>query len=182
MYGLVNQAIQDLVTRKHGSDAWESICKEVGLEGTEFEPMKSYSDDLTYRLVGAVCKISQADPGNWLRSLGDHWITFTAAEGYGEMMDMFGRDLRSCLRNLNGMHGHMGAMMPKLNPPRFRVEDTASDQIIVHYYSHREGLAPMVIGLLDGLARRFGEQVEISHQAKGSRSDHDEFDIRFLSS
>jgi hypothetical protein len=79
------------------------------------------------------------------------------------------------------MHGHMGAMMPKLNPPRFRVEDTASDQIIVHYYSHREGLAPMVIGLLDGLARRFGDQVVIYHQTKASLSDHDEFDIRFLS-
>jgi hypothetical protein len=38
----------------------------------------------------------------------------------------------------------------------------------------------MVVGLLEGLARKFGEQVTIEHGPKDTRSDHDEFEVVFL--
>ena len=40
--------------------------------------------------------------------------------------------------------------------PRFSVEDLADGALRVHYRSEREGLAPIVVGLLRGLAGRFG--------------------------
>jgi hypothetical protein len=38
----------------------------------------------------------------------------------------------------------------------------------------------MVFGLLQGLADKFGERIEIDHIPVGARSDHDEFDIVFV--
>ncbi len=179
MYGLVNQAMKDLVTSKFGSDKWSEICQKAGHPPDDFEAMTSYPDTLTYSLVGAASQILGASASDLLRAFGDYWVTFTAHEGYGEIMDMFGKDFRSCLKNLNGMHGHMGAMMPQLLPPRFQVVETSASQLTVHYFSTRQGLAPMVIGLLEGLARKYGDTITIQHHPKDSRSDHDEFEVQF---
>ena len=67
--------------------------------------------------------------------------------------------------------------MPALHPPRFNVEVSNDSEMIVHYFSHRPGLAPMVEGLLDGLAEKFGDTISIRHIPKGDRSDHDEFEV-----
>jgi hypothetical protein len=75
------------------------------------------------------------------------------------------------------MHGHMGAMMPDLKPPRFVVTDDGRDRIKLHYYSSRTGLAPMVVGLIEGLSEKFGEPISIRQIPRHSGSDHDEFEI-----
>jgi hypothetical protein len=69
----------------------------------------------------------------------------------------------------------MGAMMPALYPPRFTVEARSDDSIVVHYHS------PMVKGLLEGLADKYGDTIAVTHTPKGERSDHDEFLVRFIS-
>jgi hypothetical protein len=60
--------------------------------------------------------------------------------------------------------------------PRFRVEAMDGEALRVHYGSDREGLAPMVTGLLRGLARRFGQQVAVHHMiARGQTAGEDVF-------
>jgi len=68
----------------------------------------------------------QITPDEVLRLFGKYWVAFTATEGYGPILNLFGQDLRTCLSNLNRMHAHMGAMMPDLKPPRFRVAENSS--------------------------------------------------------
>jgi hypothetical protein len=180
MYGLIHQAMKDLVCTERGEDAWRAVCAAAQVESAEFEPLEPYDDAISYRLVAAASEHLGLSTHEVLRRFGDHWITFTAEYGYGEIMKMFGHDMRSCLRNLNRMHGHMGALMTQLKPPRFNVVENSDQHITVHYYSSREGLGPMVVGLLEGLARKFQEEVTIEHVVKGARSDHDEFEVVFL--
>jgi hypothetical protein len=180
MYGLIHQAIKDLVCTERGEAVWQAVCTTAKVDSTEFEPLEPYDDGVSYRLVTAASEHLGLPVPEILRRFGDHWITFTADYGYGDIMKMFGSDMRSCLRNLNRMHGHMGAMMTQLKPPRFNVVENSDQHITVHYFSSREGLGPMVVGLLEGLARKFGEQVTIEHVPKDTRSDHDEFEVVFL--
>ena len=179
MYGMVNMAVRDLVLSRFGEATWQRICEKAGLESTEFVPLQAYPDKVTYSLVGSASEHLGVTPDQLLRSFGEHWVRYTADGGYGVLMDMFGRDFRSCLGNLDRMHNHMGAMMPELVPPRFTVEDRSAHEIRVHYWSEREGLAPMVVGLLEGLARKFGDTVTIVHHPKGTDADHDMFDVTF---
>ena len=181
MYGMVNLAVRDLVITKFGESTWQTICDKAGVTSPDFVPLKAYPDHITYALVGAASETLGMSAEQILHAFGDHWVRYTAGEGYGVMMDMFGRDFRSCLKNLNGMHSHMGAMMPELVPPRFTVDEIDPKHLRVHYFSTRQGLAPMVSGLLVALARKFGDTVTIEHHAKGTRSDHDEFDVTFQS-
>jgi hypothetical protein len=180
MYGLVNQGLKEMVCRERGQDVWREICVELGIPTDDFESLRPYPDSDTGRLIGAIAKRLNKTQQEVLSQFGKYWVPFTAGEGYGAIMDLFGHDLRSCLRNLNRMHGHMGAMMPQLKPPRFIVNERSDTHMIVHYYSTRSGLAPMVFGLLQGLADKFNEQIEIEHIPSGERSDHDEFEILFV--
>jgi hypothetical protein len=181
MYGLINQALKDLVAAKAGATTWRKICLSAGISAEDFDELLPYDDALTYRLVELTAEALQATPEDILKMFGNRWVTFTANQGYGQIMEIFGRDLRTCLRNLNHMHGHMGAMMPDLHPPRFVVEEHAPNSITLHYHSARKGLGPLVIGILEGLADKFNEKIEIDHIPKDHRSDHDEFDISFSS-
>lgn len=182
MYGLVNEGFRELVIQLSGIGMWEEICQEAGIQPEGFEPLCPYHDSLTYKLVELTSQKLRLPANDLLTRYGYYWITYTAESGYGEIMRLFGSDFHSCLMNLNRMHANMGAMMPQLSPPRFTVESPNAQHILVHYYSHRPGLAPMVLGLLQGLADKYGNTVEIEHTPKGQRSDHDEFLVRFMTS
>ena len=56
-------------------------------------------------------------------------------------------------------------MFPKLQPPEFKVFEVQTASLRLLYYSHRAGLEPFVVGLLQGLGKRFGTPATVSHVA-----------------
>ena len=91
------------------------------------------------------------------------------------MLDASGKTLREFLENLDSLHARVALTMPQLRPPRFRLIPVDDSTMTLQYHSTRQGLAPMVVGLLKGLAIRFKTPIDISH---ASRDGHDEFTIR----
>jgi hypothetical protein len=53
MYGLVNQAIEELVRSNHGDAIWEVIKQRAEVQIEAFLGMEEYPDDMTYRLDAA---------------------------------------------------------------------------------------------------------------------------------
>ena len=175
MYGLVNKAVVDLVVSKFGQDTWNAIKKKAEVDIDVFVSMDGYPDEITYRLVGAASEVLKIPPEAVLEAFGEYWVLYTAAEGYGPMLDAAGKTLREFLENLDALHARVALTMPALKPPRFRLKPVDDKTMLLEYYSTRQGLAPMVVGLLKGLAIRFKEPIEISH---ASREGHEEFTIR----
>lgn len=176
MYGLVNRAIEQLVVSSKGDAAWQRVCARAGVGAEGFVAMCPYDDSMTYALVQAVSEELDLPAAQVLEAFGEYWILFTADEGYGELMASAGADMRSFLANLDDMHGRVEAVFPQMKLPRFRVEPLDDGALRVHYGSERDGLAPMVTGLLRGLARRFGEQRTVRHLiARGPVSPEDVF-------
>lgn len=161
MYGLVNQAIKDMVITKFGDEIWIAVCSEAKLEATEFSAMEYYPDTITYSLVGAVSHLLKIPAPTVLSEFGKYWVLYTSKEGYGPILDLFGTDFRSSLMNLNNLHTRMGMTMPQLTPPRFTFAEIANNVYEVGYISQRQGLSPMMFGLLEGLAARHNVQVKI---------------------
>ncbi|MCX6129564.1 MAG: heme NO-binding domain-containing protein [Proteobacteria bacterium] len=179
MYGLINKGLKNYIEQTFGATAWTAITDSLGLQIGEFIAMKIYDDELTYKLVAAASQNLELSPAEFLRLFGRHWIIYTAEHGYGQLLPIFGRNLREFLGNLNHMHAHMGGAMPGLNAPIFTVTDLGQTMSL-RYESKRDGLAPMVLGLLEGLAERFSTQVEISQILYRASSGHDEFTIRMI--
>lgn len=154
MYGMINQGIKDLVVSKFGEASWESICNEAKVS-TQFVSMQYYPDSITYSLVGAASKVLALPAETVLLEFGKHWVLYTATQGYGSLMDLFGKDLKSCLQNLNHLHARMGTTMPQLSPPRFIFSELDSKTYLVEYHTSRSGLDYLAKGLLEGLALKY---------------------------
>lgn len=181
MYGLVNQALEDFVTQGFGRSAWDRIRQRAGLTHDMFIAMDGYPDETTYKLVGAASEVLGLDAAQILEGFGQHWVLYTAESGYGEMLAMFGSDLRSFLNNLDNLHSHVGMSFPALRPPSFTVEEVGANAgLLLHYRSDRAGLAPMVVGLLKGLGKRFSQKICVQQTAFKGADDHDVFRIDYI--
>ena len=162
MYGLINIGIKDFIKNRVSKKVWSEICNDLELDrDVVFEALNVYDDKLTYDLVGVISEKLSLEPAEVLERFGIFWVQFTGAEGYGQLMDLFGKDMITFLKNLNSMHARMGSMMPNLKAPRFVVEELSKNEVDLYYYSEREGLGPMVKGLLIGLSNRFGQEIEV---------------------
>jgi len=183
MYGLVNQAIKDMAVHVGGPELWASVCERLDLDLPEFVTMQSYRDDLTYRLVGAASDVLELTPAEVLEAFGEHWIRYTGEQGYGPMLAAMGRTLPQFLGNLDSMHSRIALNMPELRPPMFECEELGEGRLLVRYWSERPGLAPMVTGLLRGLAERFALDMTVTcDDPRPDGQDHDTFMVTYAPS
>jgi hypothetical protein len=179
MYGLVNAAVQELVQSRFGDAKWEEIKKRAGVDIDLFSRMEQYPDALTYRLVAAASQVLGIPPDDVMIAFGEFWVLYTGKEGYGHLFDLAGNSLREFLFNLDNLHTRVGQNFAHLRPPSFRFDVVSDDVLRMHYLSERHGLCPMVIGLLNGLAKRFHAEVAIDHPVCSRRgAAHCEFILR----
>ena len=143
--------------------------------------MTPYDDSLTMALVDAASRVLETPANDLLRGFGRHWIEFTHKTGYGPLMAVSGESVREFLSNLDQMHARIKISMPDLDPPGFDCEARDDGVIEVAYYSSRAGLVPMVVGLLEGLAERFGETITVEHTvAKQNLDEPDLLEVTVL--
>lgn len=183
MYGLINRAIEEMVTGANGHGCWHRICARAGVSAEGFVALRAYDDGVTHALVQSTSSEFELPPAQVLETFGEHWILYTADVGYAELLRSTGASFREFVVQLDNLHGRIETIFPEMRPPIFRLEDVAPGECRVYYSSQREGMAPMVIGLMRGLGRRFGEELEIEHvHAKRSLDEEDVFVVRGLSS
>jgi hypothetical protein len=140
MYGLVNQAIEDLSLQLGGPALWAQIRQGAGVDIEAFVGMQAYPDDET-----------------------------------------MGTTLPDFLGNLDAMHARITLSMPELRPPSFVCETLPDGTLTVQYWSDRDGLAPMVRGLLIGLGEMFDSPVSVTQSTdRASGADYDEFLVAYL--
>jgi hypothetical protein len=179
MYGLINKAIHDMVCSRFGEETWQKIKQQAEIQTDVFLSMEGYPDDITHRLVKAASVVLNLSPAQVMEAFGEFWVQYTAEEGYGEMMDMTGDTLPEFLENLDNLHTRVGMSFPKLQPPSFECSEVEEDSLSLEYHSQRQGLAPMVIGLVKGLGNRFDTEVEITQtQSKEDGAEYDEFIVK----
>ena len=88
---------------------------------------------------------------------------------YGSIINFTGSDLVTLLRNLDRMHHTVRITLPAAIVPSFVVIEETAEAICVEYRSEREGLEPMVEGLLEGLIDRFGLKADVMPVNPGVR-------------
>ena len=179
MYGLVNKGIEDLIRTHHGDQTWSRICATSGFAGDTFSSMQAYPDGVTYGLVAAASRELGISAADILEQFGAHWVRYTGSVGYGALFGLAGTSVAEVLSNLDALHGRIEHSFPDYRMPHFECEQLADGDLRLIYRSSRDGLAPMVVGLLRGLGQRFGTPVTIRHTVlRGAGAEHDEFVLR----
>ncbi len=175
MYGIVNNAIQDLVITNFGEDKWNAILKRSGLEETYFISNEAYDDAITFQLAVAVSEEMNLPISEVLTVFGEWWVIKTTKEKYGALMQSGGTNLKEFLINLPTFHNRVMLIYPKLTPPEFKVTDLDSNSLHLHYIFKREGLQEFVRGLIQGLGNVY--QTVVAIELLKSRNDGDSHEI-----
>lgn len=181
MYGLVNKGLEQFITARYGESAWKRVAARAGEVPEVFIGMEAYPDPLTYALVGAAAEELSVGAADLLQAFGEYWILYTAEQGYGGLLEASGSNLRQFLGNLDSLHARVALTYTELRPPSFKLVAAGERSVDLHYHTFRDGLAPMMIGLLEGLAKRFDERIEIERiEARSEGADHDVFRVTWV--
>ncbi|CAG5125456.1 unnamed protein product, partial [Candidula unifasciata] len=180
-YGFVNYALELLVLRNFGEDAWTKIKQEayLDLEG-DFLVRQVYEDSISYDLVGAACKVLNVDAATVLQLFGKMFFIYCKESGYDKILKVLGATTREFLENLDALHDHLSTIYPGMRAPSFRCTVRPTDgATVLHYYSDRPGLEHIVIGIVKEVAEELHNSpvnVEIIKN-KGDDCDHVQFAI-----
>jgi len=172
MYGIIHNSLKQLVKEKGGESAWLEITRAAKTQ-ENFIDDRQYQDSETLGLIEAACKYLEMDLEECLEVFGEHWITRTADEVHGFLMNMTGATFLEFMKNVNGLHDRLSTAYPGYMAPVFKTLIENQD-ITVVYKSHRKGLAPLVRGMLKGLAARFGEKIIIKKEEDRSTDSYQE--------
>ncbi|MEM9023021.1 MAG: heme NO-binding domain-containing protein [Bacteroidota bacterium] len=176
MYGIVNQAIQGLVTEHFGEETWQQVKAKSGLQEDLFLNNQPYDDSITYSLAGAAAEVLGIPVHGVLVEFGKYWILTTSQKHYASLMQAGGHHLKEFMVNLPNFHSRVMLMYPELTPPEFKVSAVDENTMEVHYYSQRDGLTGFMEGLLLGLGELYSVPVTVTITAqKANGADHDVF-------
>ncbi|ELU08946.1 hypothetical protein CAPTEDRAFT_127209, partial [Capitella teleta] len=154
-YGFVHCAWADMVITNHGADMWQRILKDSGIElgGGNFLIHKMYSDEDTNKLMLTTSRLLSMDLATCMESYGGFFYKYCLESGYDRVLKVLGNNLLDFLCNLDALHDHFDSAYPGMRAPSFRCNPTESGGLLLHYYSERTGLYPMVIGIVKSVAK-----------------------------
>ena len=157
MYGMIHRGVREMVIADFGEAAWEDASASIGVGLEHLVSMALYSDDITIAILQRASILYDISFDQLLRKFGQFWIVFVQRNAYGAMMDFVGSDLVTFINNLNRMHQAVQSAMPDADLPTFKLVSDQPMEMIVEYTSSRSGLEAFVVGLLEGLLMRFGQ-------------------------
>lgn len=180
MYGIVNKAIEELVTENFGGEKWQSIKKNSNIDIDYFISNEPYDDEITYKLAISASQETGLSLSEVLIKFGEWWILKTGKEKYGYLLESGGENYKDFLINLPMFHNRVMMIYPRLTPPEFKISNIEEKSLQLHYYSKREGLQDFVKGLLLGLAKFYSCNVELTLiESRNLDSDHEIFHVRW---
>lgn len=175
MYGIINQSIQELITKEYGEEIWLKIVSGCKMDIIEFENHKLYDDTYTYVLAEAAANELHISLDQILMRFGEFWIIDISMKKYPMLMTSGGMNFEEFMRNLPNFHNRIFLSYPDLVAPEFKIEEV-DNIFFIEYHSSRKGLTKMMEGMLHGLGKMFNEK-DIIITLDRERDEQNPFDL-----
>lgn len=123
--------------------------------------------------------LADVDPPTVLEMFGKMFFEFCQESGYDEILKVLGGTTHDFLENLDALHDHLATIYPGMRAPSFRCSKLDDGTLVLHYYSEREGLENIVIGIVKTVAKSLhNADIEVKViKAKSETCDHVQFGI-----
>ncbi len=178
MYGIVTNAIGDLIVSSFGTEKWEAVQEKAGIAADFLVSTEPYPDELSYRLIHAACDVLDCPVEDFLIRFGEHWVLKTGVQCYGSLLMSGHSNFKDFILNLPHFHTRVLLLFPELKPPEFACTDVTENSLRLHYFTTRPGLTNFMVGLLQGLGKLYQIPITIALvAAKDEGADHDIFEI-----
>lgn len=130
--------------------------------GDAFDATAVYPDEVLIELVGELARETRTAPDDILRGFGEFAGADLFREWFPSYYDLH-RDTAGFLLGVEEtIHEIVRGSVDGAAPPRLRVAPLSGYGVVVSYTSERK-LCALLEGLVRGVATRYGEAVELSH-------------------
>uniref|UniRef100_A0A7I5EBN4 guanylate cyclase n=1 Tax=Haemonchus contortus TaxID=6289 RepID=A0A7I5EBN4_HAECO len=156
MIGWTHLCLSTLITRRYGAEIWEQIMRKAGFaQKSEIDVQVYYDDTETMRIFRTAAGILGLSVDDMWEMYGEFLITYACETGWDKMLNCMANNLQEFLDSLNSMHYFIDqiAFKSEMRGPTFQCEAIGDGLLRLHYFSHRQGLFPIVKGLVRQVSR-----------------------------
>jgi hypothetical protein len=171
MLGLVNRSIQNFLTDTFGIEIWYAVACKAEVSPDGFEPMLSYEDALTDRLLEAACETLDRRCFDFLEDLGTYLST---REAVRRLLRYGGRDYVGFLRSLNELRGRTQLALEDLKLPELTLHALGEGQYTLGVSGASPGWGAVFAGVLRAMADDYGALALIELQEEAAESPQGE--------
>lgn len=162
MYGMVNQAVKEMVLTNMGDSTWNEICKSLDIPTDDFKLFDQFDDSVTLGIVQNICRLTNSSPEDILENFGIFWIEYARKSDYEVILNAFATSPFDLINSLNALHERLELSFTNLNAPSFEIVSQEDKTMTVNYYSNRDlPLKYFVKGLFMGIFKMFDSACHI---------------------
>lgn len=159
MHGLLFAELKKYVVTKMGPEAWNDLLTQAGLGSKIYLPNQVYTDEELMRLVETGARIT----GLTSIAIEEDFGEFIAPDLY----NMYRAQLNPSWRTLDLIenteeivHRTVRLKVPGAKPPMLRTVRKGPGEVVIVYNSPRR-LCAVARGIAKGVAKHFGERVDV---------------------
>jgi len=160
MLGIILRELKKYVEAQHGKPAWQELLRTAGLEGKVYLPLTDYPDAELTRLVTEISATSGQSADDILEEFGE-FIVPDLVQTYRTLIQPGWKTLDLIEHTEKVIHSAVRLRDSNARPPELSVARTSVDRVEIIYTSHRQ-LCAVAKGIARGVARHYGERVEIA--------------------
>ncbi len=172
MHGIIHSELKKFVETAHGADAWKAVLKEAGLGSKVYLSNTTNADEEAAAIVGAASKLTGMPADDILESFGE-FIVPALMSTYGSMTKPTWKTMEMLLHTEETIHKAVRLKSPGAQPPRLKFKKTGPNKLKFNYNSWRQ-MSAVAKGIIKGVAKHYGETVEIQERkGPGGSSEMD---------
>jgi tRNA A-37 threonylcarbamoyl transferase component Bud32/predicted hydrocarbon binding protein len=169
MHGLIFLQLQRFAQKQGGITAWDSLLQDAQLPIKSYSPARAYADEELMALVGAASRLLNIPAGAVLEAFGE-FLAPELIRLYAKLIEPEWRTLDLIENTEQLIHTAVRVGNPGAQPPVLHCVRSTPDELQMVYSSDRQ-LCSLARGIVNGVARHYGETVHISEDACRLRGD-----------
>ncbi len=181
MHGTINRGLQAYVCEIFGSDVWEEACTRAQLSSFNFEPMLTYDDDDTDKLLNALRQVLGRTRSELLEDFGTFVVSESRLQSVRKLLRFGGETFVEFLHSLEDVQGRAKVALPDLDVPQFQLDVHSDSEFTLNYRFEKLGFGAVFLGLLRGMADDYGALILVDHYPnQQGKVDLDKFNISVM--
>lgn len=167
MQGLINHGIERFVRDTYGCKVWVASMRRLNLGFAEFEPMLTYSSEITDRLLTVLSVQLERSRAELLEDIGTYLASHPDVEAIRRLLRFGGVTFVEFLRSLEELPDRARLAVPDLDLPPLELREHTGQScsvILRPGEAHPAGFGHVMAGLLRVMADDYGALVCIDHK------------------
>ncbi|MDW7694649.1 heme NO-binding domain-containing protein [Flammeovirgaceae bacterium SG7u.111] len=161
MKSVIPLAIKETYEKYFGSEDWGIVLQKAGFDPkTVFFSHKNTEDKEVMALLKAVMDHKGLTINQLSDVFGDYWVNDFASRHYFAFYQR-ASSAKDFLMKMNDVHDKIGAKVEGSKPPKFTFNELPDGAMEMGYISERN-LIDLVVGLVKGVGKRFGEEIKVT--------------------